>query len=193
MRASATALPLKSDSIQHVLGSPPYLTRLDYAVAYARELAVLGVDNRKSTLRSDLMGTTQIRKNVEWDAELQRFPGPVKLVVESIRTHSSKESGGYYLKQASQYFSDLIRSLNELTRVAAMGGSLDIVLQDSYYKDIHVPLAEICQEILSKMGWETVGLASVPSPRLLTTLNRSAWRNSKGDINESVLSMVKKW
>ncbi|HET8641928.1 MAG TPA: DNA methyltransferase, partial [Pseudonocardiaceae bacterium] len=42
--ASSKKLPIRDGSVGLVLTSPPYLTRIDYAVAYARELAILGVD-----------------------------------------------------------------------------------------------------------------------------------------------------
>lgn len=187
LTASAQNLPLLDGSVDFILTSPPYLTRIDYAVAYARELAVLGHDVRGSSraLRSQLMGTTLIRQRV--------IDAPVNLgytarrLLKEIASHNSKDSAGYYRKQAIQYFLDLTATLDEVTRVSSESAIMQLVVQDSYYKDIPVPLAEIYQEEAVSRGWEFQSAVEFDVIRSLTTLNTPARAYRKEKVNETVL------
>lgn len=186
--ASAMALPLASGSVSAILTSPPYLTRIDYAVAYSRELAVLGIGGpRERRLRSSLMGTTMARP----DALKQKgvYEASATELVERIAEHPSKASGGYYLKQVRQYLDDLTASLDELTRVASGSATLTLVVQDSYYKDVPVPLAKICTEESVARGWTDPVPAVHEVKRTLTHLNTAARAYPKGRVAETVISL----
>lgn len=185
--SSATALPLRDSCVDVTLTSPPYLTRIDYAVAYARELAVLGIDiSTDRALRSQLMGTTLIRKDL--DTTFGRFGSIAQRLLRNVSEHKSKASGGYYLKQTVQYLSDLTLGLAEVTRVSKKAAELHLVVQDSYYKDVPVPLANICIEEAEVRGWVLDGALPYPVKRTLTTLNTSARVYKKGDVAETVIS-----
>ncbi|MEW1927484.1 DNA methyltransferase [Streptomyces sp. NPDC088360] len=184
--SSSGNLPLVDNSVDVIVTSPPYLTRIDYGVAYSRELAVLGIDTSLDRrLRSGLMGTTLIRKSSDLSPRV--LSNLANSLVKEISSHSSKASGGYYLKQAVQYFNDLTIGLDEVTRVAKPGASMTLVVQDSYYKDIHVRLADICVEEAVKRGWKVAGGESFTVKRSLTSLNKSAREYAKGEVAESVL------
>jgi DNA modification methylase len=187
--ASATNLPLSDGSIDAVLTSPPYLTRIDYAVAYSRELAVLGIDiKRDRELRRGLMGTTLTRSNA-LAGRLEYGPTASDLV-KRVAEHPSKASGGYYLKQVRQYLDDLLGSLDELTRVASDSATMQLVVQDSYYKDIPVALAQICTEEAELRGWiESDGPNVFEVKRFLTQLNTAARAYSKGKVSETVITL----
>lgn len=190
LQASAAALPLANSTADAIIGSPPYLTRIDYGVAYSRELAVLGIDARRSRLRSALMGTTKIRAQAEQCGK--DLPTQYSDILKSISDHESKDSAGYYLKQARQYFEDLLQSLDEVTRVTRPGGTASIVVQDSYYKDVHIPLGDLIATYLDSRGWDPERLERYPVPRLLTTLNRAAMEYRKGRISEWVVTMKRR-
>lgn len=184
--ASSDRLPISDNVVDVILTSPPYLTRIDYGVAYCRELAVLGIDvlsNRD--LRADLMGTTLIRG----DAANQFKPGKVaRDLMHRVSSHSSKASSGYYLKQTMQYLRDLSAGFDEMTRVVKPGGTLCMVVQDSYYKDEPVPLADICIDEAGARGWELVLNEQFPVKRTLTSLNKSAREYKKSQVSESVIT-----
>nr|WP_143657613.1 hypothetical protein [Streptomyces sp. alain-838] len=186
--ASSGAMPIKTASVDLILTSPPYLTRIDYAVAYARELAVMGHDIAKDrSLRAELMGTTLIR-----GAACTPVVGQIATsMLKAISEHSSKASGGYYKKQACQYLSDLTAGLDEVARVAKDGALLYLVVQDSYYKDIPVRLADICVEECGLRGWELVSASPYPVKRTLTSLNTSARKYKKADVAETVIALRK--
>ncbi|MFL4948089.1 DNA methyltransferase [Streptomyces sp. MMS24-I31] len=187
--ADSCALPVATDSIDSVLTSPPYLTRIDYAVAYTRELALLGVDiSRDRTLRSALMGTTLIRGDGQADFPMGSI---AESLLSNVASHSSKASNGYYRKQTVQYLRDLSKGLDEVTRVIKPGGYLHLVVQDSYYKDIPVRLADICVEETELRGWHLVQRDPYPVRRTLTSLNKAARKYKKSEVAETVVTLRK--
>jgi hypothetical protein len=188
--ALSSALPITSNSVDVVLTSPPYLTRIDYAVAYTRELAVLGHDITKDRrLRAALMGTTLIRKDADSRFQIGQT---AHTLVEDITSHSSKASPGYYRKQVLQYLRDLTAGLDEVTRVSKNGAVFHLVVQDSYYKDIPVKLADICVEECLLRGWNLLDRDPYVVKRTLTSVNTAARNYKKSDVSETVISLRKK-
>lgn len=185
--ASATDLPLGNRSVNVILTSPPYLTRIDYAVSYSRELAVMGVNAFEDRrFRGGLMGTALIRK----DSDKPRSWGSAATeLVQQIASHSSKASSGYYKKQVTQYLNDLTRSFDEMSRVAADGAILMLVVQDSYYKDIPVLLAAICIDEARKRGWTLAWDDPERVKRSITQFNSGAQAYPKGDVSETIISL----
>ncbi|MFJ6837604.1 DNA methyltransferase [Streptomyces sp. NPDC091209] len=185
--ADSRQMPIASNSVDVIVTSPPYLTRIDYAVAYSRELALLGVNiSSDRSLRSGLMGTTLIRRQGETSADFGKVGSNL---LSLIQKHDSKASSGYYLKQAQQYLADLASGLDEITRVARDSATAHLVVQDSFYKDVHVPLADICIDEATMRGWVLKNEPErFPVRRTLTSLNKSARTYKKGDVVESVLT-----
>ena len=104
---SFEALPLGERSVDFVLSSPPYCTRIDYAVATLPELAVLGyrIDTEFDELRRSLIGTSTVPKEAPsikagWGKTCRSF-------LEQLENHTSKASESYYLKNHLQYFNSL--------------------------------------------------------------------------------------
>ncbi|MFF0091389.1 hypothetical protein ACFYSF_15735 [Streptomyces canus] len=187
--ADSAALPVSSRSVDVIVTSPPYLTRIDYAVAYARELAVLGIDVfSEKKLRKALMGTTLTRAS---SSSRNGLGSKANDLLLEISRHESKASSSYYMKQANQYLADLNAGMLEAARVSKHSAEMHLVVQDSYYKDVLVPLAEICIEEAQRQGWELQAHEEFPVRRLLTALNTSAQAYKKGDVSESVITFVK--
>jgi hypothetical protein len=71
-RASSLALPLRSGSIEAVVSSPPYCTRIDYVRATLPELAVIGFPDGVITrrLREQMIGTPTIDKRNSPNSDL---------------------------------------------------------------------------------------------------------------------------
>jgi hypothetical protein len=187
--ASATKLPIADESIDIILTSPPYLTRIDYAVAYARELAVLDVNiSADRDLRESLMGTTLIRSSQKSDLNL----GPTaQELLANVSQHRSRASSGYYKKQFEQYLSDLTASFDQITRVANQGATMVLVVQDSYYKEIPIGLAVICGEEAARRGWQVADSQPFPVRHNLTTINKAARAYTKGVVVETVITLRK--
>jgi hypothetical protein len=171
--ASSTNLPLKSRSIAAICSSPPYCTRIDYAVATAPELAVLGIGGfAYRELRAKMIGSSMVtHKEPEptfmWGSRCCRF-------LERVATHPSKASATYYLRNHLQYFDGIVRSLAELDRILVRGAPCVLVIQDSYYKDIHNNLPAIVEEMGQALGWSLVARYNYLSKRHMGRVNRYA-------------------
>ncbi|WP_416963122.1 DNA methyltransferase [Streptomyces sp. Agncl-13] len=190
MTADSRKMPIASGAVDIVVTSPPYLTRIDYAVAYSRELALLGVNiSSDRSLRAGLMGTTLIRRQAEAPVAVGKVGSAL---LSLIQKHDSKASSGYYLKQAQQYLTDLSSGLDEITRVCRSSATMHLVVQDSFYKDVHVPLAGICIDEATMRGWVLKNEPErFPVRRTLTSLNKFAQTYKKGDVAESVLTFYR--
>jgi hypothetical protein len=187
--ADSRSLPLGNEEASAVISSPPYCTRLDYAVATRPELALLGMtDDEIVSLRRQLLGTTTVQRSsptveANWGPTCHRL-------LERIATHPSKASAGYYLKTHVQYFASLYESFREIDRVLARGGACTLVLQDSYYKEIHNDLPRITEEMGEAIGWRLVHKQNFQVRRVLSAL-RHRDKNSQRVANEGVLHFEK--
>ena len=156
-----------------VLGSPPYCTRIDYAVATRVELSVLGLTAvEQSALRRRLMGTTTVPR-VETVLGDHASPA-VRRTLEAVREHPSKASGTYYAKWLAQYFAAYSASLAGVARTTARGGTVGLVVQGSYYKEIEIDLPKITVEILGGLGWLLVRGYDFKARRSLAQINPRA-------------------
>ncbi len=147
--ASSEKIPLPTDSVDYVLSSPPYCTRIDYAVATYAELSLLGFGSESGfeELRHGLIGTATVPKvapalSTSWGRTCQKF-------LNDLRIHASKASATYYYKSHLQYFQALNRSMSEIARVLKPGAECVLVVQDSYYKDLHNDLPLILTEMVN--------------------------------------------
>lgn len=188
VEADARDLPLPDKSVDAIVTSPPYLTRIDYAVGTAPELVLLGYESEESLreLRGAIMGSTCVTGG---PYRMRHCWGKTCLeTIDRVRRHPSKASSGYYLKMHVQYFRDAEAILRECLRVLKPGAPAIFVVQDSWYKDIHISLDQIYVEMASKLGAssaETIHSEAVRNH--LGLVNTRARRYLKGDLHEHVV------
>ena len=189
---NAEDLVEKKNSASLILTSPPYCTRIDYGALTYPELAVLGLDPRSTAtrLRKSLTGTCAVNNRI--DNPLPTWGNECLSVLDKVACHPSKAASTYYLKQFLQYFTSLYRSLKSLQPVLRTNAGLCMVLQDSYFKDIHVDLPVIVTEMCQSLG---LNLRRSESFCVKTPMSRSnlAHRKyvSEVRLNESVLCFQK--
>jgi len=151
--ANSKALPIDNCSINAIISSPPYCTRIDYAISTRPELAVLGFSEQEiDALRREMIGTPKVPKdlpavNKNWGLTCLEF-------INKVANHDSKASKSYYYKHFLQYFNGINESLLELDRVLVNDGMCILVLQDSYYKDVHNDLPKIFIEMGQNLKWK---------------------------------------
>jgi hypothetical protein len=150
--ADSGQLPIQDGAAQAVITSPPYCTRIDYAVATVPELATLGVTRSEfRELRDRLIGTptrdgTFASSDVRW--------GTTAIgLLRQVADHGSHASAGYYLSFFSQYFAGMWRSLSEISRVVASDRPIVLVVQDSFYKELHADIPGVMCEMADRLGW----------------------------------------
>jgi DNA modification methylase len=171
---SSENLALSEESVDFVLTSPPYCTRIDYAVATLPELAVLGYDYRtsfhdlrRSLIGKTVIGTTSPEPADSWGEGCLAF-------LEKVSSHRSKASASYYLKSYLDYFAGIHQSLSEIVRVSKRGARISLVVQDSYYKDIHNDLPLMTREMMRLLGAPMVRESRFPTRSTMANLNPNA-------------------
>jgi hypothetical protein len=190
--ASSDKLPVRRETIDFVLSSPPYCTRIDYGIATLPELAVLGfeVDTRLGELRARLIGTPTIHAdtpmpNASWG-------NTCIALLERIRDHRSKAAKSYYYKTYVQYFAAMARSFSEMNRCLKLQGRCVLVVQDSYFKDVHIDLAAIFSEMALSASLGLRRQVNFTISRTFGSINsRSRRYRNASSATESVLCFVK--
>lgn len=139
-------------SVDFVLTSPPYCTRIDYTSATRIELAVLhtllpsDVPNLSRKMTGSIrVPSSEIVARDDWGNQCNTF-------LQNVRSHSSKASAGYYLKTHLDYFNKMGGSLTGISKSLKPGGAAIFVVQDSYYKDVHNDLPAVIVEMAQTRG-----------------------------------------
>lgn len=190
--SSSENLPVRANSVDLVLSSPPYCTRIDYGVATSPELAVLGLrmDTQLRELRGKLIGSPTIQDSPQlpdstWGPACNAF-------LKQVAQHPSKAAKSYYYKTYVQYFGGITRSLSEIARCLTPNGNCIIVIQDSYFKGIRADLATMFTEIASVNKLALSRQVDFPLSRTFAYINTKSrsYRSSTTSV-ESVLCYTK--
>jgi hypothetical protein len=133
-----------------VLTSPPYCTRIDYVVATKPELVLLGNDaDDIRRLRRQMLGTPLTEAGLSvgpnWGSSAIQF-------VEKASSHDSKAANTYYRNYYLAYLGDLYLSLEAICKATKETGTIALVVQDSYFKEIHFDLPLVVSEMGESLG-----------------------------------------
>jgi hypothetical protein len=143
----------RKERVHLTITSPPYCTRIDYAMATQPELTVLAVnEDALRDLRVQMIGTPTISKS-EACLDLTGASPTCEVLLDKVAKHSSYAASRYYMKTFRQYFAGVLASLRGVDIVTDMGGDAVIVVQDSYFKDLRIDLPVIYREFFSYLGW----------------------------------------
>jgi hypothetical protein len=191
--SDTTTTTLPPESVDLILTSPPYCTRIDYTAATRIELAVLaplaqvlpGELGRKM-IGSTRVPTQDIDVSPTWGRRCLDF-------LEGLRKHTSKASSGYYYRTHLDYFDKIARSISNLSQVLRKNGGAILVVQDSYYKEIHNDLPSIIIEISEAYGLKKRRRADFRMSRSMSGINPNTrlYRKSTGSV-EAVLCFSKR-
>lgn len=186
---NSNSLIQASESIDIILTSPPYCTRIDYAIATSVELAIIRNTNIR-LLRENLIGNSTIKKktiepNLLWGETCNNF-------LKNVKSHSSVASSTYYYKNHLQYFDDIYKSVSQISRVLKPKGLFIPVVQNSFYKEINNDLAKIINEMSENFGLSLIREEIFPAKINMSSINsKSSKYLSKKSIVESVLIFKK--
>ena len=185
---------LLNGSIKRFLTSPPYLNRLDYVRSNLPEIQRLTTSDSEQVedLRSRMMGTTKIRgMSTELKAHILSSL-TANAVIEEIRCHPTKASGTYYFQFFLQYFLDLERFFRWLSLKTCIGAVGMIVLQNSYYKDLPIPLVDIYQEMAEIYGFRSKIVAEWKKSNHIGQMSPTQRKHAPGKVlTESVVLLEK--
>ncbi len=192
MIGSSTNLPIDSSSIDLVLTSPPYCTRIDYGIATLPELSIVCVEGEKEigSVRRNLMGTTTVPKTIKRSSEDLGLKCTAFL--ESVECHDSKASKTYYYKNFVQYFQSLNNSISEIVRTLKNKSKFVCVVQDSHYKDLHCDLPNLVIEMAEKKGLRLLENIQFESKQNMANINlKTKQYRNKNTAYENVLILEK--
>jgi hypothetical protein len=190
--ADSTSADLAAESVDLILTSPPYCTRIDYTAATRIELAILSplLGSSSEDLGRHMIGSTRVPEHTitplaDWGATCNTF-------LEALGKHPSKASSGYYYLTHLDYFSKMSQSLSNLVKWLKRGGIAILVVQDSFYKDQHNDLPTIIGEMAEAQGLALARRQKFPLRRTMAGINPRArvYRASSGAV-ESVLCFRK--
>lgn len=179
--------PFETDLI---LTSPPYCTRIDYIVATMPELAVLGYRKEDTvSLREQMLGTPRLGRSGSTTAD--GLGTTATLFLKSVRNHPSKASTTYYSRYFATYLSRLHRSLLGFSSAITSAGTIAMVVQDSYYKQVRFDLPAIVTEIGELLGLHSSRI-DFAVPRTMAGINPGAKAyRKKFDAVESLVLLTK--
>lgn len=174
--ADSYDLPISDKSVSTVVSSPPYCTRIDYVMATLPELAVLGLQQKDiRALRDKMIGTPTVT-GLDQSNYASSIGQSAAIFLDKVKSHSSRASSTYYKKYYEQYFNGMAASLMEIQRVLRPGGQAILVVQDSFYKDVHLDLAEIIENMSLNLGWRDSQRMDFDVPRTMASINKASRR-----------------
>ncbi len=101
-------------------------------------------------LRRRMLGSPLTEdRGAQVDTSLGRL---ARTFLGAVRSHRSKASGTYYFRYYHSYLEMLYRSLKRLHRTTRRDGTIGLVVQDSYYKEVHFDLPSIVLEMGRSLG-----------------------------------------
>ena len=157
------------DKYDAIITSPPYPNRIDYYKHYLPATALLaellGLNER--SLRLSQIGTPLIR---EID-EIKKLSPNTDRLIETIKSHDSYASNSYYWKGFYYYFSDMSSFFGRAWKTLSPGGNLIFVVQDTFYKDVPVPVSDLLSELAIIHGFSVVDDVRWEVPVRLSTMS----------------------
>lgn len=163
------------DSYDACLTSPPYATRVDYVRSSLAELAVMGLaTSQLDALRLATTGSPQTRGAPAVDAPTC---STARDVTARVTSHPSHGSANYYGPWIRRYLADLERSLTRIERSVSSTGRIGLVVQDSFYKKIHIDLQQIVTETLTGRGRRLLAREDHAVSHLFSRINPAAKRH----------------
>lgn len=175
-----------------VLTSPPYCTRIDYTAGTRIELAIVApliklntVELRRRMIGTTMVPVTRIVARTDWGTKCSLF-------LDAVYDHSSKASKGYYYLTHLDYFDKMFRSVDKLSSSLRPGGTAILIVQDSYYKNVHNDLPAIIIEMAQTHGLEIRRRVDFSSVNCMSRINtRAAAHGARIGSTESVLCFIK--
>ena len=166
LRGDSRSILNEIEPCQLAVFSPPYPNSADYTDVYNVELWTLGYlaspqDN--TALRSATLSSHVQRGCIYSEAPA----GSVTLdnVIRALNAHRSVLWDQNIPSMVGSYFSDMLDVLDSLSTIIDKGGTAWIVIGDSQYGGVRIPVSEIIKELANCRQWETVSTERLRSIR----------------------------
>ena len=155
------------------LTSPPYATRIDYIKGSMPELSVLGLGPESiASLRRQTTGTPVVRGVNRNDGA--DMPEAFEELVARVARHESHGSANYYAPWLRNYLAEIHEVLKLLAARVRPTGRIALVVQDSYYKSLHINLQDLVTQSLAESGRCLIARHDFPVRHSMTHMNSRA-------------------
>jgi len=187
----ARKIPVKDDTINLIVTSPPYVTSYEYADLH--QLTALWLEYTKdlSDFRKRFIGTSYHNKK---DLVLN------SIFAEKIRNELLKKDKKT-AEEVSTYFSEMNQVFIEMKRILKKGGKICIVIGNTSLKGVIISNAEVFTEQLQNLGLKIVDIIKrkIPSKNLPSSRDKKTGKfasiNNKNKVSvyptEYILIMEK--
>ena len=143
-RADARKLPIRNDSIDLVLTSPPYLNAIDYMRCSKFSLVWMGRSTAElSIVRSQSVGSEVGKKVTSDERHISQLISKLKLSPKLSIRHEGI---------LTRFIDDMQKSLNEVSRVLAPGGKAIYVIGENTVSGTYIRNSEIVRAVAKKAG-----------------------------------------
>lgn len=150
LQMDSRRLDIEDNFIDGIITSPPYLTRIDYAMSTKPEILIVSNSEILRQIRENTIGSPVI---VDKNIAVNSLWGKTCLqLLNRVKKHRSKAATSYYLPNMLQYFNDAELSLREIIRVLKPNSKALIVVQSSYFKEHEINLGTIYVELCKNLG-----------------------------------------
>jgi hypothetical protein len=166
LRGDARQLTPTAGEFDVAIFSPPYPNSFDYTDVYNVELWVCGylssgIDNRQlrlDTLRSHV----QIKRSYSTGT----IPSPTLEMVQCDLEHVRLKLWNKSIPDmVTAYFADMQEILRRLRTSLVVGGRAYLVVGDSRYEGVQIPVADVLSEIASDLGFRKLAIEPFRSMR----------------------------
>ena len=188
-------IPIKDNSIDFVVTSPPYATALPYIDTDRLSLFFFNLINRGDLngLGKTLIGNREIGKTErdKLEAEMrkpieqQNVPMDVLELVNFIREINTTTDVGFRRKNLAallfKYFNDMVKVCSEMRRVLKRGASLVIVIGDNSTiaggSKLNIPTSRFVEKIALDVGFTLKHRIDFDPPPSYNIYSRNAIKN----------------
>jgi len=164
--------------------SPPYPNSFDYTDVYNIELWTLEYLNSSfanKTLREQTFRNhVQIKRSFEVNKSMSRT---LDTTIDNLRQVRSYLWDRDIPEMIAAYFDDMRTVLKALRKRLSSGGRVYMVLGDSRYGGVDVPVARILSEEISALGFEAVGIEPFRSMRA------SPQQGGRSELGENLMTL----
>jgi DNA modification methylase len=153
-----------TETVDHIITSPPYPQEHDYTRTTRVELVLLdyieNMDDLRNMKKGMLRASTRNVYSVDNDYQhVTKFKSVTELVDKiDRRVKETKGTSGFeklYAKLVGEYFGGMYRSLQEMFKVLKEGGTAAILVGDSHaFKMTHIETAKVLGEFALEIGFK---------------------------------------
>lgn len=143
----------RTNSIDAVITSPPYLNSFDYTDVYMPELWALGFVNSYEDVRRLREKTLCSHVQFKWQLEKNQFGPTITKLVREVVGNGDEMWNSIIPDMIAGYFLDLRRVLLQLSRIIRPNGYLCIVIGTSSYNGVVIPTDLILAGIAHDLGF----------------------------------------